>query len=142
MSKIEEEISFHCSSFLMIKANPVITNNLISKVISNSSFETYNFSKFDQVKINDITDNEGVFENDNDDEVSTRVVENSKEYYKLLNENGQHYFEKKIVVYPNFKDFPNQVFVTKGNYDKIDQRFISMVNKDNMKVTYAGLYST
>lgn len=86
----------------MIKTNLSIQNvdhnNLILKYNSNSLLETSNFSKFDQVKINDITHHESEFENHSDDQVSTRMfedrgVESSEEYYKVLNEKGQRLLE-------------------------------------------------
>lgn len=135
----------------MTKVNSLTKNddhiNSISKDNSNLLLKNCKFSNVDYIKIKNITHDKNKYENDYDSEklgrvVEDRVFEDSKNYNKVLNKKGQHYLEQSVGVYPKFKDFPNQVFVTKGNYDKIDQRFISMVNKDNMKVTYAGLYST
>lgn len=63
-------------------------------------------------------------ENDSDGEELIRVVqdcvfEDSKKYNKVLNQKGQHYLEQIDGLYTKFKDFPNKLFLTKGNYDKL-----------------------
>lgn len=75
------------------------------------------------IKIQDITKNESDFDKDSDDEalprgVKAHVFEDSHEYRKALEEKWKHYLEQNVVLYPKFKDFPNQIFVTKWNGEK------------------------
>ena len=77
--------------------------------------------------------------------VVNQVFDNTKEFDKILNEKGAHYLETNTVVYPNFKCtddiiFPNQVFVTTGNVEKIKPEFNKMVENDNQKSTTEGFF--
>ena len=78
--------------------------------------------------------------------VVDQVFENTKEFDKILNDKGAHYLETNTVVYPNFvctdkTIFPNQVFVTTGNAEKIHPEFNKMIEKDNLKSTIEGFFA-
>ena len=72
--------------------------------------------------------------------VVDQVFENTKEFDKILNDKGAHYLETNTVVYPNFictdkTFFPNLVFVTTGNAEKVHPEFNKMIEKDNLNST-------
>lgn len=63
-----------------------------------------------------------------------------------MKEKGSHYLEANSVVYPNFKYidnviFPNQVFVTTGNGDKVKPEFNKMIEEDNKTASKEGFFS-
>ena len=63
-----------------------------------------------------------------------------------MKEKGSHFLEPNTVVYPNFKCsvevvFPNQVFVTSGNVDKVTPEINKTVEEDDMKVLKEGYFS-
>lgn len=58
-----------------------------------------------------------------------------------MNEKGKHYLEQNVVLYPQFKDFPNQVFVTSGNGENVNSKLMVLLEEDNMKVTDERFYS-
>nr|KAJ0198423.1 hypothetical protein LSAT_V11C700376100 [Lactuca sativa] len=72
--------------------------------------------------------------------VVNQVFGDTKEFDKVLDDKGAHYLETNTVVYPNFPCtyntvFPNQVFVTTGNVEKIKPEFNKMVENDNKRST-------
>ena len=60
-----------------------------------------------------------------------------------MKEKGAHYLKTNTVVYPNFKCtddviFPNQVFVTTINVERINLEFKKLVDEDNMQTSKEG----
>lgn len=45
------------------------------------------------------------------------------------------------MLYPQFLDFPNQVFVTSGNGENLNMKLKDLLDKDNKKVYDDGFYS-
>ncbi|XP_052624916.1 uncharacterized protein LOC128132402 [Lactuca sativa] len=78
--------------------------------------------------------------------VVDQFFDETEKFDKIMKEKGSHYLEKSTVVYPNFKCtddviFPNQVFVTTGNSDKIKPEFNNLVGEDNKKASKEGFFA-
>ncbi|XP_052622499.1 uncharacterized protein LOC128127833 [Lactuca sativa] len=78
--------------------------------------------------------------------VVDQVYMDSQEFEQILSEEGAHYLETNIVVYPIFKCtddivFPNQIFVTTGNVENIKPEFKILVEEDNKKTSDEGFFS-
>ncbi|CAI9299943.1 unnamed protein product [Lactuca saligna] len=72
--------------------------------------------------------------------VVEQVYGDPKEFNKIHIDKGAHYLEPNTIVYPNFTCtnktvFPNQVFVTTGNVEKIKPEVNKMIENDNKQST-------
>ncbi|CAI9262401.1 unnamed protein product [Lactuca saligna] len=70
--------------------------------------------------------------------VVDQVFGDTKGFDKILSDKGAHYLETNTVVYPNFictdkTIFPNQVFDTTGNPEKINPEFNKIVENNNQR---------
>lgn len=45
------------------------------------------------------------------------------------------------MLYPQFQDFPNQVFITKRNGNNVDPKLNGLLKRGDLKVTNVGSYS-
>lgn len=93
-----------------------------------------------------LTNNENEFDDVSNEEEIPRVVEThvfqyTNEYIKLLNEKGKHFIEQNVVLYPQLKDFPNQLFVTSRNEENVNLKLKDLLEEDNKKVSDEGFYS-
>lgn len=58
-----------------------------------------------------------------------------------MTEKGKNFLEQNVVFYPQFKDFPNQNFVTPGNGEIVNSKMEDLLEEHYKKVTNDGFYS-
>nr|KAJ0207989.1 hypothetical protein LSAT_V11C500266000 [Lactuca sativa] len=158
ISEIEKEEEVDCSQLSIInitskiKSKEIIVDSIVKD--ENDIPSTSQHCNFDNVEVEswktDDTDENKEDVKDSHETPQRVVVDqvfgDTKEFDKILNDKGAHYLETNTVVYPNFTCtnntiFPNQVFVTNGNVEKIKPEFNKMVENDNKRSTTEGFFA-
>lgn len=156
MSEIEVEEVVSYSQLSVINVTSLVEgkekcNDSLIKINTNQP----STSKFYDPHHVTIEDSQTGSDDDDDDDVSKettipqvvvdQVCEETEKFKKILKEKVSHYLETNNVAYPNFKCsddviFPNQVFVTSGNGDKVKHEINKIVKEDNKEASKEGFF--